>query len=101
MQQDDNVDLPPVYTGQQTQGSVPQINPVQPGDTGIPPALAQMIAELPQEANDIDLIEKEWILKSKQIVAHTINDPYHQQAAISQMKAEYMKKRYNKDVKGA
>lgn len=54
---------------------------------------------VPEEANDIDLIEKEWVLKAKQIVQHTYDDPYTQQAEISKMKADYMKKRYNKDVK--
>lgn len=54
---------------------------------------------IPEEANDIDLIEKEWVLKAKQIVQHTYEDPYAQQAEISKMKADYMKKRYNKDVK--
>jgi hypothetical protein len=54
---------------------------------------------IPEEANDLDLIEKEWVLKAKQIVAHTYEDPYTQQAEISKMKADYMKKRYGKDIK--
>lgn len=54
---------------------------------------------LPQEAADSDLIEKEWVERAKEIVDHTRDDPYEQQKALAQMKAEYMKKRYNKDVK--
>lgn len=54
---------------------------------------------VPEEANDLDLIEKEWVLKAKQIVEHTMDDPYAQQAEISKMKADYMKKRYSKDIK--
>ncbi|HEX5456587.1 MAG TPA: hypothetical protein VFW77_04450 [Candidatus Saccharimonadales bacterium] len=54
---------------------------------------------LPQEAEDTDLIEKEWVLRAKQIVEHTREDPHEQQRALSQMKADYMKKRYNKDIK--
>jgi hypothetical protein len=54
---------------------------------------------LPEEAEDTDLIEKEWVLRAKQIVEHTREDPHEQQRALSQMKADYMKKRYNKDIK--
>lgn len=54
---------------------------------------------MPPAANDTDLIEKEWVEKAKQIVDHTRNDPHEQQRALAQMKAEYMKKRYNRDAK--
>lgn len=54
---------------------------------------------VPEEASDTDLIEKEWVERAKQIVDHTREDPYEQQKALSQMKADYMKKRYNKDIK--
>lgn len=54
---------------------------------------------LPAEAEDSDLIEKEWVERAKQIVMHTREDPYEQQRALSQMKADYLKKRYNKDIK--
>lgn len=52
----------------------------------------------PEEAADSDLIEKEWVLKAKQIVEHTSEDPYAQTEELSRMKADYMKKRYNKDI---
>lgn len=54
---------------------------------------------LPTAASDTDLIEKEWVEKAKQIVDHTRDDPHEQQRALAQMKAEYMKKRYNRDTK--
>lgn len=54
---------------------------------------------LPPEAGDADLIEKEWVERAKQIVEHTREDPYEQQRALSQMKADYLKKRYDKDIK--
>lgn len=56
---------------------------------------------LPVEAEDTDLIEKEWVVRAKQIVEHTREDPYEQQRALSQMKADYLKKRYNKDIKAS
>ncbi len=54
---------------------------------------------MPQIADDTDLIEKEWIIKAKEIVARTRHDPYQQNKEVEQMKADYMKKRYNKDIK--
>lgn len=55
--------------------------------------------ELPPEAEDADLIEKEWVDRAKQIVEHTREDPHEQQRALSHMKADYLKKRYNRDIK--
>lgn len=53
----------------------------------------------PMAADDNDLIEKEWVLKAKQIVAATKDDPHKQNREISRFKADYLKKRYNKDIK--
>lgn len=50
-------------------------------------------------ADDGDLIEKEWVSKAKHIVESTRNDPYKQSEQLTEFKAEYMKKRYGKDIK--
>ena len=50
-------------------------------------------------ADDADLIEKQWVVKAKQIVEQTKNDPYVQNQEISKVKAEYISKRFNKQVK--
>lgn len=55
--------------------------------------------DTPMIADDLDLIEKEWVKKAKDIVAMTIGDPYRQNQQISEMKVDYIKKRYNKDIK--
>ncbi|MEI6755957.1 MAG: hypothetical protein WCK80_03035 [bacterium] len=49
--------------------------------------------------DDGDLIEKEWVDKAKQIVEKTRSDPYKQSEELTVMKADYMKKRYGKDIK--
>lgn len=68
--------------------------------TGDSPAEQQFTeVSLPTEAQDTDLIEKEWVERAKQIVEHTREDPYEQLRALSHMKADYLKKRYNKDIK--
>jgi hypothetical protein len=56
-------------------------------------------ATTPAVADDIDLIEKEWVEKAKHIVAQTRTDPYQQNSQMTNFKADYMKKRYNKDIK--
>ncbi len=50
-------------------------------------------------ADDADLIEKEWVVKAKAIVAQTKDDPYNQNKSMTRVKADYLKKRYNKDLK--
>lgn len=57
------------------------------------PANAAMIAD------DADLIEKEWVIRAKTIVMETKNDPYNQNREMNKVKADYLKKRYNKDLK--
>lgn len=62
-------------------------------------AMGTMENDITQEADDIDVIEKAWIDRAKHIVDQTSSDPYEQQKMISKMKAEYIKKRFNKDIK--
>lgn len=50
-------------------------------------------------AQDKDLIEKEWINKAKAIVEKTRDDPYKQTEDLTLLKADYMKKQFNKTVK--
>jgi hypothetical protein len=82
---------------------LPQVQPIDSSaSTAMPPAIRQpgaMQLAAPNEAADADLIEKEWVYKAKQIVEQTADDPYLQQAQLSRIKADYMKKRYNKDIK--
>jgi hypothetical protein len=53
----------------------------------------------PATANDIDVIEKEWVDKAREIVRQTKDDPYHQEQAVEALQRAYLKKRYNKDLK--
>lgn len=53
----------------------------------------------PVIADDADLIEKEWVVKAKEIVAKTKDDPYNQNKEMNVVKADYMHKRYNKTIK--
>jgi hypothetical protein len=48
---------------------------------------------------DDDLIEKEWVDKAKRIVDQTRQDPHQQSEQLTMVKADYMKKEYNKTIK--
>lgn len=61
-------------------------------------ATKSLVGQSPQIADDVDLIEKEWVEKAKEIVEKTKENPYLQNKAISEIKADYIKKRYNKDL---
>lgn len=50
-------------------------------------------------ADDVDLIEKEWVDRAKAIVEATQDDPRKQKSEISRVKAEYIQKRFNKTIK--
>lgn len=54
--------------------------------------------DTPLVAADDDLIEKEWVDKLKKIVALTKDDPYERNRVITQLQADYLKKRYNKTL---
>jgi hypothetical protein len=63
------------------------------------PAPAAPTLSSPAIADDVDLIEKEWVERAKQIVEQTKHDPYQQNQEMTKMKTEYLKKRYNRDIK--
>lgn len=117
--------LPPVDVAGNSTGSGPVNNPVPPAPTSVPadgqgfvnpaqPSVSmphpltsttpatnlsnQPAITSPMIADDIDLIEKEWVDKAKQIVEHTKNDPYLQNEEITKFKRDYQKKRYNRDI---
>jgi hypothetical protein len=91
----------PVAPAAQNPQTLPQNIPAAPMITphSEPDAGVVGIAVTPQIADDTDLIEKEWVDRAKRIVEHTRNDPHQQTKEMSAMKADYLKKRYNKDLK--
>lgn len=56
-------------------------------------------SDVPAVAGDDEVIEKEWVDKAKKIVSQTKDDPYQQEKEVSKLQADYLKKRYGKDVK--
>lgn len=76
---------------------MPPITAALPGTSLISGPTAHITT--PVLADDTDLIEKEWVEKAKAIVAGTRDDPFIQSRDVSRFKADYIKKRYNKDIK--
>jgi hypothetical protein len=63
-----------------------------------PPAAASAPASGLQ-ADDKDLIEKQWVEKAKNIVTTNREDPYKQKNEMSRVKADYIQKRFGKTIK--
>lgn len=94
----------------QSQSAVPVhpvaswLPPTVPVQAPNPPAGRSMtsrpnVSHAPHSAEDKDIIETEWVQKAKQIMSKTKHDPYLQAKELHRFKADYMKKRYNKDIK--
>jgi hypothetical protein len=54
--------------------------------------------DAPLVANDDDLIEKEWVDKAKKIITETRDDPHRREQEVGKLQADYLKKRYGKDL---
>lgn len=80
---------------------LPPSVPVQPSAAG---SAAQgtpgntSASTAPDSAADTDIIEKEWIVKTKEIIEATRHDPHRQTKELHKLKAEYMNKRYNRII---
>lgn len=70
----------------------------QPSVSPAPSAPSMVPQTQPQEDNANDL-EEEWVNKAKAIIEQTKADPFLESNELSRMKADYLKSRYNKDVK--
>jgi len=53
----------------------------------------------PTVAGDVDVIEKEWVDQADKIINQTKGDPYVEEEAEEALQQDYLKKRYNHDVK--
>ena len=50
------------------------------------------------DAQDTHRIEKQWVERAKKIIAQTKDDPQSQKHEMSLVKAEYIRKRFNKTI---
>lgn len=80
----------------QTLPSLPA--PIQVDDSQV---ATQAVDDSPLVANDDDLIEKEWVDKAKQIVVSTKDDPHLREQEVAKLQADYLRKRYGKELGAA
>ncbi len=66
-----------------------QVAPVAPPAAG----------PVPLTAADVDVIEPEWVKKAEEAVAANRDNPRAEEDAVEAVQIEYLKKRYNLDVK--
>jgi hypothetical protein len=59
---------------------------------------ASIGSDTPSMAGDEDLIEKEWVDKAKKIIAQTKDDPYRREQEVSKLQADYLRKRYGREL---
>lgn len=72
--------------------------------SGQPPVLPSVApstppVQAPAVAEDADVIERDWIHQTEQVIAQTAGDPYAQAQQLAALKADYMQKRYAKTIK--
>ena len=75
--------------------AVPAPTPLPTQPSGVP------ADDLPLVANDDDLIEKEWVDKAKKIIIDTKDDPYRREKEVSRLQADYLRKRYGRELGAA
>ncbi len=66
------------------------------GMEGALPTVVGGLVNAPVIADDVDLIEKEWINNIREIIQHTRGDPYERARQLALLKNEYLQKRYQK-----
>lgn len=95
---------------QPREGAPVMTTPPQPSLPVVAPQPVAPPAQLPQQpiqtttpdpqiADDVDVIEKEWVDKAKHIVCATKEDPHQQGKEVGKLQADYLMKRYNKKIK--
>lgn len=52
----------------------------------------------PAQADDVDVIEPEWVAKAEEVVAAHQGDPYGEEEAIEHLQQDYLQKRYGHTV---
>jgi len=76
---------------------MPVMPAVSDDDTTTTPP--QSSAGSPAVANDDELIEKEWVDKAKKVITETKDDPHARELRVSQLQADYLWKRYGRQLK--
>jgi hypothetical protein len=63
-----------------------------------PPTPVPAGMQTPGSAEDVDVIEPEWVAKAEEVVAKHQGDPYGEEEAIEDLQQDYLQKRYGHNV---
>jgi hypothetical protein len=85
----------PQQGGQIPSGIQQAAAPSQPPRSAV---VAPVAAVSDESSNDLD---EEWVRKAKEIVEKTKDDPFQASKELGKMKADYLRIRYNKQIKVA
>jgi len=72
------------------------VQPTTPAPVSTPPATN---TTAPATADDVDVIEKEWVDAAQKVVEKNANDPHAEEEGFEDLQVDYLKKRYGKDIK--
>jgi hypothetical protein len=75
----------------------PQLQPTMPVNPAAAPTQPHSVPQ--GESTDDGAIDQEWVSKAQEIVQRTHTDPYLQSVELNKIKAQYIRVRYNKDMK--
>jgi hypothetical protein len=64
----------------------------------VPMPTAPVVAA-PVTAEDVDVVEPEWVAAADQVIAQTAGNPYAEEEAFETLQVDYLKKRYGHEVK--
>jgi hypothetical protein len=94
----------PVAPAQSAPASLPVI-PISSLSTPAPvlpasdiPVMTPIIGAPPAVADDVDVIEKEWVDQAEAVVKRTEGDPHAEEEAVEALQVDYLKKRYDHSV---
>jgi hypothetical protein len=80
------------------QAATPVLPPPLPLPIADEPIAAPAADASPLVAGDEDLIEKEWVDRAKHIIEQTKDDPYRREQEINKLQADYLRKRYGREL---
>src|SRR4051794_21998345 len=99
------VEVPtPQAAGQAAQAPAAQTTPApvtvpSPKQSGAPdPKPATPTSTSPANAEDVDVIEKEWVDAAEVVVKKHADDPHAEEEGFENLQVDYLKKRYGKDI---
>lgn len=84
----------------QAQPAAPKtdLSSLQPAAPSQPAQAPTPTEKGPDIADDVDVIEKEWVEKAEEVVKKTAGDPHAEEEAVEDLQIDYLKKRYGIDV---